>query len=49
MYNIGTYTGIEMSTFCTCLNTGCTGHLLGIPADFGCTDTGKKKEEAFFF
>ena len=35
MYCTGMYTGIETSTFRTGLNTGCTGHVPAIPANFG--------------
>ena len=33
MYRTGTYTGIEIPTFSTGLNTGHTGYVLTIPAN----------------
>ena len=34
MYRTGTYTGIEIPTFSTGLNTGHIGYVLTIPANF---------------
>ena len=43
MYRDGTYIDIEMPTFHNSLNRGHTGHVPGVPADFGCTGWYRKK------
>ena len=43
MYRTGMYTGIEMTTFCTSLNTGRTGQFQAIPISTRHTDRYRKK------